>query len=174
MKVLISSLSRALLIDVLVIDYTKHDPNDIIAPQSVDFILDTTGQAMHFLSLVTPKTGTIISISTLPSGAQLQNSSIFQRPEQPRLFWPVRILLDASDAVRKLRAYRWGVRYEYLFLQSNAEDLEILSGYVEAHELVSVIGSITSLHDIDKFKEVCQVVYDGKGGLGKAVLEVIQ
>lgn len=72
-KLLDCEASRA---DTPVIDYTKDDPAAIIPRGSIDFILDTTGEAMKHLSLMVPSTSTIVSISTLPSGTQLQQSPV--------------------------------------------------------------------------------------------------
>jgi NADPH:quinone reductase-like Zn-dependent oxidoreductase len=159
---------------LIVIDYTKNDPTEVISPKSVDFILDTTGQAMQFLSLMNPSNSLIISISTQPSGAQLQESSMMRRPENPRLPWYANMALTLADAIRKFRARRWGVEYSYLFLDSNAEDLETITKYVEEGKLVPVIGTRVDMHDIEKVREACMLTYNGKGGLGKTVIDVIQ
>ena len=152
-----------------VIDYTKDDPLKVIPRGSVDFMFDTMGQAMTCLSLMTPSTGTIVSISTTPSAAQFQDSSFFRRPSQPRVPLVARFFLDATDSVRKLRAWRWSVNYTYMFLDSDAEELNILRSYVEEGKIRPVIGSRTDLKDIEKVKEACLQVYNGKGGIGKAV-----
>jgi NADPH:quinone reductase-like Zn-dependent oxidoreductase len=158
---------------LIVIDYTKGDPREAIPPQSVDFMLDTTGQAMQFLSLMKPSTGLIISISTTPSGTQLQESGTFTRPDKPRLPWWIRLLLNTTDGVRKLRAQRWKVQYQYMFLDSNAKDLEVLRQHVEDGKVAPVVGSTCDLRDIKKVKEACHLVFAGKGGIGKAVFEVV-
>jgi len=158
---------------VTVIDYTKDDVMKIIPRGSVDFILDTTAQAMQFLSLMTPSTSTIISISTLPSGTQLQEAPVMNRPDRPRLPWFIRLALNAADSIKQFRAWRWGVHYEYMFLESNGKDLESLSKYVEEGRLSPVVGSRVNIRDIEKVREACQIVYSGKGGIGKAVIDVL-
>lgn len=129
---------------------------------------------MQYLSLMVPSSSIIVSISTLPSGTTLQNSNVMQRPENPQLPFLFRILLDIGDAVRKFRARRWSVEYEYIFLNPNAEDLESLSQYVKDNKLRPVVGSRVDFHDIVKVREACLQVYNGKGGLGKTVIEVIR
>lgn len=128
---------------------------------------------MSYLSLMTPTTGTIVSISTTPSGSQFQEASFFKRPDKPRVPLLARTFLDATDFVRKKRARRWGVTYTYMFLESNAKELDTLRGYVEERKVQPVIGSRAALDDIEKVKELCLQVYQGKGGIGKAVIEVI-
>ncbi|KAK4039540.1 alcohol dehydrogenase [Parachaetomium inaequale] len=157
-----------------VIDYTKHDPSDVIPRGSVDFLFDTTGQAMQFLSLMVPRTSSIVSISTTPSATTLQASSVMQRPDNPRIPLFGRIFLDATDALRRLRAWRWGVTYMYWFLESNKEDLETLAGYVEEGNLIPVVGARVDMRDINKVREACELTYRGKGGLGKTVFEITQ
>jgi NADPH:quinone reductase-like Zn-dependent oxidoreductase len=157
-----------------IIDYTKDDPMKVIAPGSVDFILDTTGEAMRFLSIMTPSTSFLASIATMPSGDLLQNSSVMRRPDNPQLPWLARIGLNFADAIRRARARRWGVEYEYFFLEPNAEDLETLSKHVKEGKLVPVVGSRVRMQDIEKVREACGLVYKGKGGIGKTIIEVTQ
>ena len=155
-----------------VIDYTKSNPTSIIPPGSVDFVLDTTGQAMQFLSLMVPRTSLVISISTQPSGLQLQQADFMDRPDRPRLSWWARGFLDTTDAVRKLRAWRWSVEYSYLFLAASGEDLETIRDYVESAKLVPVVGTRTRLKDMAGVRQACLLVYEGKGGIGKAVISI--
>ena len=129
---------------------------------------------MQFLSLMTPSTGLIISISTLPSGDQLQDSSFFHRPDNPQLPWIARVFLNVVNAISKFRASRWAVEYEYLFLESNAEDLDLMSTWVEEQKVNPVVGSRTDLRDIERVRATCDLVYKGKSGLGKAVIDVIR
>lgn len=146
----------------------------IIPKGSVDFLLDTMGQAMPYLSLMKPSTGTIVSISTTPSGTQLQNASFFQRPSNPTLPWYAKAFLDGTDYVRKLRAWRWGVKYTYMFLESDAKELDALREVVERGALRAVVGEAVSLREVERVREACQRVYDGKGGIGKVVFEVVE
>lgn len=145
----------------------------LIPRGSVDFILDTTGQAMQFLSLMTPATSLIVSISTTPSGAQLQASNVMRRPDNPRVPWGMRVALDAVDGVRRLRAWRWGVGYEYMFLEANAGDLGEVAGFVDRGGLVPVVGETVELRDVEAVRAACVRVYQGKGGVGKTVVRVV-
>ncbi|RJE20379.1 alcohol dehydrogenase [Aspergillus sclerotialis] len=156
-----------------VIDYTKDDPQNAIEPGTVDFLFDTVGSSMPYLSLMRPDTGCIISVSTLPSGDQLQASSVMQLPHRPVLPMHVRVALNLMDSVRRLRAWRYGVNYSYMFLESSGEDLDYLRELVESEKLRTVVGSTANLRDVEAVKDLCQVVYSGKGGLGKAVIKVV-
>lgn len=146
----------------------------VIPRGSVDFILDTTGEAMRFLSLMTPSTSFVASIATTPSGDTLQKSSILRRPGNPQVPWYARMLLNITDAIRRARASRWYVEYQYHFLESNAVDLDMVTKFVEERKLVPEVGSRVSLQDIDKVREACGIVYVGKGGIGKTVIDVVR
>ncbi|RMD44281.1 hypothetical protein DV735_g800, partial [Chaetothyriales sp. CBS 134920] len=155
-----------------IIDYTKESPMRAIPRGSVDFVLDTTGESMQFLSLMVPSTSSIVSISTLPSGTQLQQSPLMQRADKPQMPWWAVLSLNALDSVRKLRAIRWGVEYQYMFLQANGKDLEAIAGYVETGLLKPVVGTRADFKNIESVRKVAGMVYTGKGGLGKAVIEL--
>ncbi|KAF4332058.1 alcohol dehydrogenase [Fusarium beomiforme] len=157
-----------------IIDYTKQKVSEAIPPKSVDFCFDTTGQAMEFLSLMVPSTGMIVSISTTPSASTLQASSVMRRPDHPRIPFAGRLFLDAADAIRRLRAWRWSVTYMYLFLDPNREDLDTLTGFVQEGKVKPVVGARVDMRDIKAVREACDQTYKGKGGLGKTVFEVIK
>jgi NADPH:quinone reductase-like Zn-dependent oxidoreductase len=159
---------------LLVIDYTKEDPADVIPSRSVDFMFDTTGQSMQFLSLMVPSTSYIVSISTQPSATTLQASSVMRRPDNPVIPFFGRVYLNASDALRRLRAWRWGVIYMYWFLDPNGEDLKTLTRFVDEGKVVPVVGAKVDIHNIEKVREACNLTYGGKGGVGKTVIEVIK
>jgi hypothetical protein len=126
---------------------------------------------MDYLCLMRPKTGTIISISTSPSGDTMQSSSVMYRPIDPIVVPSyVRIALNLIDRIRKLRASRWGVTYEYIFVEPNGKDLDFLRECCEKGQVKSVVGSRAKFSDIEEVRKICQQVYDGKGGVGKAVI----
>ncbi|KAL4769255.1 chaperonin 10-like protein [Aspergillus nidulans var. acristatus] len=156
-----------------IIDYIKVDPRDAIQPGTVDFLFDTVANAMEYLSLMRPKTGCIISVSTVPSGDQLQASSLMQLPHRPVLPLPIKLALNVMDSVRKFRARRYGVTYSYMFLESSGKDLDELRDLVESGKLRTVVGTIASLRDIQAVQEACQIVYSGRGGIGKVVIKVV-
>lgn len=127
---------------------------------------------MQFLSLMVPTTSSIVSISTLPSGTQLQASPAMRRPEKPQMPWLPYTFLNIMDWVARWRARRWGVEYQYMFLDSNGKDLAELTGFVERGLLKPVVGTRAELKDIEAVRKVAGMVYAGKGGLGKAVIDV--
>ncbi|RAO68259.1 uncharacterized protein BHQ10_004271 [Talaromyces amestolkiae] len=156
-----------------VIDYKKSDPLTVIPPRSVDFIFDTTGSAMEYLSLVSPK-GAIVTVSILTSGDVLQNSSVMRRSPDKQdkaiVPFPIRIALNILDWIRRARASRYGVKYSSIFLEPNATDLNSIREWVERGKLRSIVGTKAHFKDIAAVRNACQVVYDGKGGIGKSVI----
>ncbi|KAG6004675.1 hypothetical protein E4U21_000830 [Claviceps maximensis] len=147
-----------------IIDYTTTDAVAAILPNSVDFMFDTTGQSMDFLSRMVPETGLIISISTTPSGTQMQSSS-----DLGQVPFVVSTVLDTLDSVRKWRARRWKVQYEYLFLEPNGQDLDELRAHVDDGKVKSVVGLTVPFEDIEQVKKAAMTSYQGRGGIGKTV-----
>ncbi|KAL4892185.1 hypothetical protein BDV59DRAFT_180259 [Aspergillus ambiguus] len=134
-----------------IIDYTKIDPRDVIQPGTVDFSFDTVSLSMEYLSLMRPHTGCIISVSTLPSGDQLQASSLMQLPHQPILPLPIKLAPNFMDYTH----------------------LDELTHLIESGKLRTIVGTAASLRDIKSVQEACQVVHSGRGGLGKVVIKVV-
>ncbi|KAL3486587.1 chaperonin 10-like protein [Aspergillus germanicus] len=155
-----------------IIDYKTANPKFAIPHGTIDFLFDTTGSAMDYLCLMRPQTGCIISISTAPSGTQLQDSAVMRLPHRPVLPIIPRVVLNVADSVRKMRAARYGVRYEYMFLEPSGEDLESLRGFVEEGSLKTVVGNVVDMKDVEEVRRACQVVYCSQGGLGKVVIRV--
>lgn len=59
-----------------------------------------------------------------------------------------------------------------MFLESNGKELEEVTQFVEKGLLKPVVGSMADLKDIESVRKVAGMVYTGKGGLGKAIIEV--
>ena len=80
--------------------------------------------------------------------------------------------LNLLDQIRKWRACRYSTEYSYMFLESSGKDLEELKGYVDDGRLRTVVGTTVDLRDIEAVRRGCEVVYNGRGGLGKLVIRV--
>lgn len=76
------------------------------------------------------------------------------------------------DAVCRTRAWRWGVGYQYMFLDSSGEDLTEIARYANEGKLRAVVGSKANLNDLDGVKRIAGQAHAGKGGLGKSIIEV--
>jgi NADPH:quinone reductase-like Zn-dependent oxidoreductase len=156
----------------VVIDYTQTDAKTSIPPKSVDFMFDTTGQAMDFLSRMVPKTGLIISISTTPSGEQMQKAAVTTTSGSGKIPFVASAILNTLDSVRQWRAKRWDVKYAYLFLDPNGTDLDALRGHADAGKLKPVVGLTVPFENIEAVKKAAMTSYQGKGSIGKTVIKM--
>ncbi|KAJ5764759.1 hypothetical protein N7520_004318 [Penicillium odoratum] len=165
--------AQKLTFTLSVIDYKKSDPMTVIPPRSVDFIFDTTGSAMEYLSLVRLK-GAIVTVSILTSGDVLQNSSVMRKSPDKQdkaiVPFPIRIALNFMDWIRRARASPYGVKYSSIFLEPNATDLNSIREWVETGKVKTIVGTKVHFKDLTAVRDACQVVYCGKGGIGKSVI----
>ncbi|GLA98362.1 hypothetical protein AtubIFM57143_006303 [Aspergillus tubingensis] len=166
------AISAAFSKTTAVIDYTKSDPRDVIEHGTIDFLFDTVGLSMELLCLMRPGSSRIVSVSTLPSGNQLQASPLMDLPHKPTIPFAFRMGLNLTDQVRKVRARRYKTEYSYMFLVSSGKDLDELRRYVEDGRLKTVVGSVVDLQDIEAVRKACGTVYSGRGGIGKLVIRV--
>jgi NADPH:quinone reductase-like Zn-dependent oxidoreductase len=166
--------NMGLTLGILVIDYQKSDPKVVIPQGSVDCLIDTTGASMEYLPLIKPKTGAIVTISIIPSGEALQNSSVMRlSPDsQEKAHVPIfiRYLLNFLDYIRRMRASYYGVYYKAIFLEPNGKDLDSIRQWFEEGKLRTVIGTTAHFKDINAVQDACQMVYNSKGGIGKSVI----
>lgn len=128
---------------------------------------------MEYLCLMRKGTGCIISISTTPSGSQLQDSGVMRLPHKPAVPLVPKVSLNLLDSVRRFRASRYGVSYSYMFLEPCGEDLDKLREYVEEGKMKQVVGTTVNIRDIAEVRKACEVVYSNRGGLGKTVIRVV-
>lgn len=157
-----------------VIDYTRTDILKTIPRGSIDFYFDTAGDCMQYPSLMKPKGGHIVFIATLPNGPQMRTSGIMRRPGNFQVPFYVKAGLSLLDGVNRLRARRWGSKYEYLMLEPSGDRLRKLGGYIEQGKLRTVVGEAASLTDLEVAMMLCWRVYQGKGGTVKMVFQVVE
>ncbi|KID89350.1 Alcohol dehydrogenase superfamily, zinc-type [Metarhizium guizhouense ARSEF 977] len=155
-----------------IIDYTQANPAASIPAKSVDFMLDTTGQAMEFLSRMVPGTGLVVSISTTPSGKQMQDAAVTRSSDSGKIPFVASTVLNTLDSLRKWRAKRWRVSYEYMFLDPSGADLDALREHVAAGKLKPVVGLTVKFEDIEAVRQAAMTSYQGKGGIGKTVIKM--
>lgn len=157
-----------------VIDYQTSDPKAVIPPRSIDLLIDTTGAAMQYLPLLNPKTGAVVTFSILPSGETLQNASMMRLTpdgrDKARVPMPIRLVLNVLDWVRRMHAACYGVGYTAFFLDANGEDLESIRQWFDEGRLRTVVGATAQCKDVDAVRDACQMVYRGRGGVGKSVI----
>ncbi|KAF3389583.1 Reticulon-4-interacting protein 1 [Penicillium rolfsii] len=159
-----------------IIDYRKTDPKTVIPAKSVDFLFDTTGDSMNYLSLMRP-TGAIVSIAILTSGDALQNASLMRlspdRNNRATVPFAVKLALNVLDRIRTMRASRYGVKYSAIFLEPNAKDLGSIAEWVDEGKLHTIVGTKVPHKDLKAVRDACQVVYASSGGVGKSVITFV-
>jgi NADPH:quinone reductase-like Zn-dependent oxidoreductase len=147
-----------------IVDYTKEDVVKAVGKGNVDFMFDPVGGTLAALPLM-KKGSWIISISTLPSGKLMKEM-------QPDVVWFLKAILDVVNWFYE----RWtgwkGVNYSYLHLRGNTADLDKLARWVDEGKVRPVVGMEVKLGDIEGVRKGCQQIFDGKGGVGKLVIDI--
>lgn len=127
-------------------------------------------QAAQFLPLMKPETSSIVSISGIPSGKQANSVMVKEGGEPvPKM---ARMVLEGIFAYHCWRATRARTNYGYMFVNPNGNDLTTLAGLIRTGSLRPVVGSVVSFNNIEAVQAACKIVLSGKGGLGKAVMEL--
>jgi NADPH:quinone reductase-like Zn-dependent oxidoreductase len=147
-----------------IVDYTKEDVVKTVGKGQVDYMFDTMGHTLKVLPIMKPES-VIVSIGTMPSGDQMAKST----PDIPYFF---RIMLNLVDWYYRWQAGRAGVKYSYIFMSPDAKGLNDFATWVQEGKIKPVVGRTAKFSDIDTVRNGCQEVYDGKGGIGKFVIEM--
>jgi NADPH:quinone reductase-like Zn-dependent oxidoreductase len=148
----------------VIVNYQKEKTVDVTGKGRVDFMFDTVGETIKGLDVV-KKGGCIVSISTAPHGTSFKKKN-------PGLPTYLEYILNVVDWVFRTYTGWWGVNYQYLVMQGNAKDLERLRGWVGEGKVKPVVGNVVKLSDIEGVRKGCQQILDGKGGVGKFVVEI--
>lgn len=149
-----------------VVNYTTKNPVEEISRGSVDFMIDTIGGTLSYMSLLKPQNGLILSISTVPSGHMLKKPF-------PQIPFYVRIPLDLVDWYYRWRVGRWGAGYECMLVDMNSQDLDRLRKWVDGGKIRPVVGKTVRLDDLTAVRDGCNDVYSTHGGIGKMVIEIL-
>jgi NADPH:quinone reductase-like Zn-dependent oxidoreductase len=147
------------------VDYTENDVVTAVGKGTIDYMFDTMAGTMKYLPVM-KKDGVILSISTICSGSQMKN----RFPETPAL---VKYALNLVDWFFRYWTGRSGARYSYVFMTPDSKGLEKLANYVKEGKIAPVVGRTAKLSDINEVRTGCQEILDGKGGVGKFVIEVV-
>lgn len=147
------------------VDYTKENVVTAVGAANVDFLFDTMATTMSYLSIM-KKGGVIISISTLPPGSLMKKN-------MPSMPFYIEYLMDFVDWGFRWWTGRAGVHYSYIFMHPSGKDLESLATWVEEGKVTPIVGKTAKFDDLEAIRAGCQEVYDGKGGIGKFVMEMV-
>lgn len=149
-----------------IVDYTKENVNQAVGKGTVDFMFDTMGGTLSQLPLL-KKGGFIASVSTVPNG------TVFRKVYTAMPGWMEYMLNFLDWFYHSWTSFR-GVQYEYLLLKGNRADLQTLAKAVEQGKMKPVVGERVKLSDLDAVKDGCTKINEGKGGVGKFVIEIDQ
>ncbi|CZS98347.1 related to oxidoreductase [Rhynchosporium agropyri] len=147
-----------------IVDYTKENIVKVVGMESVDFMFDTVKQTMSALPLL-KKGGMIVSISTVPNGTG------FKEVYKDMPTW-MEYILNVMDWFYRSWASWKSVQYEYIKVHGNTEHLEALAKAVDEGKMKPIVGSTAKLSDLEAVKNGCQQIMEGKGGVGKFVIEI--
>jgi len=147
-----------------IIDYSKENIIKAVGKGTVDFMFDPIQGTLSSLPLM-KKDGMIISISTLPSGTEMKK----HYPEAAG--WLIYMLNIMNFFYSRWVSWK-GVKYEYLFQVSKTADLDRLTRWVDEGKIKPIIGRQAKLSDLEGVRNGCQEILDGKGGIGKFVIDI--
>ncbi|KAN0122284.1 GroES-like protein [Hyaloscypha variabilis] len=148
----------------VIVDYTKQKTVDVTGKGSVDFMFDTVGETVKSLGVIR-KGGAIVSVSMGPNGTDFKKKN-------PTLPTYIAYILNVVDWLLRTYTGWYGVSYKALVLVGNAKDLERLSGWVQEGKVKPIVGSVVKLSDLEGVRKGCQQCLEGKGGVGKFVVEI--
>ncbi|KAJ6003079.1 hypothetical protein N7451_005626 [Penicillium sp. IBT 35674x] len=146
-----------------IIDYKKSDPMTVIPPRKRDGVsIIGAPQGSHCYSFHTHLGGCAPKLE--------RYATIPNKQDKVTVPFPIRIALNVMDWTRRARASRYGVKYSSIFLEPNATDLNSIREWVETGKVRTIVGTKAHFKDLKAVRDACQVVYDGKGGIGKSVI----
>ena len=120
-----------------VIDYTQESID--ARPHDLDAVFDTLGPASELASIkVTKRGGVVVGIGGLPDGP-------FAKEWLPGWARPALWLLTGK---RRRAAARAGVRFAYLFMRPDGEELAELAAWIDEKRLVPVIHKTYPLAEV--------------------------
>ena len=122
-----------------VVDYTRE--NFAQAPNDFDAALDTVGgRTLMGVFRILKRGGAVVSVAGIPE-PKTALQDLHASRVVAALFWGI------SLGVR-LRAWRSGVLYRYLFMHASGDDLRLLAGLVDVGKIRPVVDSVYPLRRI--------------------------
>jgi len=101
-----------------------------------------------------------------PSGRSLKNIS-------NKIPFLIEKVLDIVDAIVRWWFRRYQVRFDSVLMKSNGTDLERIKEWVEEGKVKAVVGKVLKFTNLEGMKDECTRIMNGKGGVGKVVIEII-
>lgn len=150
-----------------VVDYKTQQVSDVVPPGSVDFAINTQwGSLDDCIAPLNPKTGTLMSITSIPSKETVKEIL------GDRFRWWFAVVLSIARLY-----YKWklmGTNLEHEMISGGPhirEDLEKAGEIIALGQVKPTIRTV-DLEDIEAVRKGCDEVFTGKGGLGKLVVRI--
>lgn len=141
-----------------VIDYRTQQFDDVLS--DMDFVLDTQGGDVLERSFkVLRRGGTLVTINGAPTPEAVRDYKVA---------WPVRLALSAAHLKHDHLARRYSVKFAYLFMRPDGQQLELLGDMLQRGSIRPVIDRVFSLNEVRE-----ALAYSATGrATGKVVIEV--
>ncbi|KAI5793474.1 chaperonin 10-like protein [Pyronema domesticum] len=146
-----------------VIDYQEKDVVKEVGQGVVDLYYDTAATCMAHLGIM-KKGGAVVSITSMCRGETMDK--LMPAP------WLIKKFLDLAYGFNSWRVGRWGCKWDVLLTVLDTADLERITRWTEEGKYMPVVGKTVKLSNGDEVRMGCDAVYQGKGGVGKFVIEI--
>lgn len=142
------------------IDYMTEDYTKIL--KDIDYVLDTLGgkETEKQMSIL-KKGGKLVSLRAMPNG------SFAKRMNLPK--WKQILLTIAGSKFDKMAA-KYGVTYDFIYVESNGKQLQEV---VEIFEKLKIKPSIDTVFSFDRINDALYKVANGRSK-GKTVISIEQ
>ena len=101
-----------------------------------------------------------------PSGSNITNIS----NETPTV---VIKALDLINGLSKWWVGRYQVKVDFVLMKPKGSELERIKEWVEEGKIKPVVGKVLEFKDLEGIREECMRMSEGKGGVGKVVIEIV-
>lgn len=146
------------------VDYTQEDIFKKVPAGSVDCLFDNLAVMNSYASLL-KKGSCIVSIAGLPSGDDIKSA-------MPGLPLVAKWGINAAHMLLATRFSVVGIKYRYIFMKETHEMMVTLKNMAEEGVIRPLVGNKAKLDEVGEIRKRCQEIYDGKGPVGKFVVEI--
>lgn len=157
-----------------VVDYRTQKLEEAVAPGSVDFMYNTQWTSLGpGIPLLNPKTGTLMSITSLPSKATAR-----EMMGADRFPWWLGAVLDLAQLWYAWKLRGTSIKYEMVSGGMHLRDDLERAGEMIALGKIRAVIRVVDLEDIEAVRtEMGKVATgqsdEGKGGIGKLVIRIV-
>jgi NADPH:quinone reductase-like Zn-dependent oxidoreductase len=81
-------------------------------------------------------------------------------------------VLDGAQAAVRWWIGRQDIKFDSVLMKADGDELEKIRGWVEEGKIKPVVGKVLSFDQLELIKEECERIRQGRGGLGKLVIDI--